>query len=227
MIKFHPATPEILTFFEPQFKVHICLFDMLEFYNGLFDLHDIFMPAVISNAFPKRKAEYLAGRICAKNSLLELGLKNQVLPSSNREPIWPEKIIGSISHSKNIAISIVTDKTFCSGVGVDVEDLVKDNEYLGMLPLIFSEFELIEYQNQINADFFTLIFSAKESFYKAVYSSVKVFIEFHALRLVTIEASLLTFEIQKNLNAKYQIGTRIFVRFMFLNDGHVLTFCRL
>ena len=67
----------------------------------------------------KRIQEYLAGRYCAKKAFEKAGyvltnLKND----KNRAPVWPQEYCGSISHTKELAVSVVS-KTLKS-VGIDI-----------------------------------------------------------------------------------------------------------
>jgi 4'-phosphopantetheinyl transferase EntD len=74
-----------------------------------------------------RTQEFLAGRFHARLALSELGILNTAIPKCQRSgrPIWPEGIVGSITHSSTAAVSHVaaavaksSDLTY---LGIDAE----------------------------------------------------------------------------------------------------------
>ena len=76
-------------------------FEATSFVDASFSTHQILFPAQLGKAVSKRKAEYLAGRVCAKHVLATLSIDNFELHSgTDRAPIWPENIIGSITHTQ-------------------------------------------------------------------------------------------------------------------------------
>lgn len=57
-------------------------------------------PAVLSEAMPKRKTEFIAGRYYARKALSQLGIQRVAIDNDTfRAPVWPKHITGSISHS--------------------------------------------------------------------------------------------------------------------------------
>lgn len=79
--------------------------------------------AAVSNAVPKRRREYAAGRACARDAMATLGLAPVPLPSArDRLPTWPNGIVGSITHDKRVAAAAVA--RLADGVrsiGIDLE----------------------------------------------------------------------------------------------------------
>ena len=65
----------------------------------------------------KRKAEHLAGRIAAVHALREFGLKTVPGIGTQRQPVWPQGLFGSISHSASTALAVVSRQP----VGIDIE----------------------------------------------------------------------------------------------------------
>jgi enterobactin synthetase component D len=65
----------------------------------------------------KRKAEHLAGRIAAVHALREYGIKTVPGIGGQRQPLWPQKLFGSISHSTSTALAVVSTHP----VGLDIE----------------------------------------------------------------------------------------------------------
>jgi 4'-phosphopantetheinyl transferase EntD len=70
-----------------------------------------------------RVLEFGAGRAAARAALLGLGLPSCPVPQgTGGEPIWPNGICGSISHTDRYAVALVAPTAAYSGVGVDVDD---------------------------------------------------------------------------------------------------------
>ena len=54
----------------------------------------------IDHAVPKRRREFTAGRTAARRACARLGVWAGALPvAADRTPVWPEGVVGSISHS--------------------------------------------------------------------------------------------------------------------------------
>lgn len=72
---------------------------------------------------PHRRREFGAGRACAREALAALGLPPAAIPRSvSRGPEWPQGIVGSITHTNEIAIAAVMRMTpGLVGIGIDVE----------------------------------------------------------------------------------------------------------
>jgi hypothetical protein len=85
----------------------------LPFVSGRFDTGR-FRPcdwdfiAPLRNSVPKRQAEFVAGRICAREALTGWGHDNVVVGiGAHREPIWPQGLLGSITHCADYAAAVV------------------------------------------------------------------------------------------------------------------------
>lgn len=75
----------------------------------------------VERAVMKRCSEFSTGRYCARRALHSIGIPAQVVPVGQlREPVWPDGIVGSISHDGGICIAIVTRRIDCQQVGVDL-----------------------------------------------------------------------------------------------------------
>ncbi|MEI8635195.1 hypothetical protein P4S72_30355 [Vibrio sp. PP-XX7] len=68
------------------------------------------LPDTLHRAVLKRKCEFLAGRLCAKRAMAECGINAETTLGigEHREPLWPEGVIGSISHCDTQAVAVVT-----------------------------------------------------------------------------------------------------------------------
>lgn len=127
---------------------------------------------IISNASEKRKREFSTGRKCAKQALIRFSVNDvSILPGENREPLWPEGIIGSISHCKDLCCAVTTRNKKIASIGFDVENIkdLKEN----IAPHICTEEELDWLHGQAEIDqtsLALLFFSIKESLYKCHYT---------------------------------------------------------
>lgn len=127
---------------------------------------EVMIPADLQSAVPKRRCEFLAGRFCAALALRQEGLPERV-GRNGRAPVWPKGVAGSITHSKDRAIAAVSTHYRC--VGLDVEALVSHDRATQLCGAIFTEAESRLRPDALAfAQFFTLVFSAKEALYKAL-----------------------------------------------------------
>lgn len=77
--------------------------------------------AAVANAVAQRRAEFVAGRACAHRALEALGCAYQPLPAGeNRVPLWPAGFVGSISHSRTLAVAAVCRRGVLDAIGIDV-----------------------------------------------------------------------------------------------------------
>jgi 4'-phosphopantetheinyl transferase EntD len=129
---------------------------------------------------PKREAEFRAGRACAREAMSRVGIRNwPLLPAATREPRWPDGIVGSITHSGTYCAAAVARNDRCAGIGIDVEAADRVGEDLAPVVCTHSEQAALDrYESFSRAELLTLIFSAKESVFKAVFPRTRVFLEF-------------------------------------------------
>lgn len=132
----------------------------------------------------KRRREFAAGRHCAREALAQLGHEAVPVPvGPGRAPVWPPGIIGSISHTDDIAIAAVGRASDLCSLGIDVESA--DPLERDLLKLVCREEELAaltanNLQPEVGAK---LIFSAKESVYKCLWPLTGMFLEFDAISI--------------------------------------------
>lgn len=142
---------------------------------------------LILDAVPKRRMEFRAGRICARNGLRKLGLQPvPILVGRNREPIWPSSISGSITHEKDICLCAVARKSDLPLLGIDLaSDLALDKS---LNNIVCTEKEIRTIQNwNITSDTidpYKLVFSIKESIFKCLFPVVQKVFDFHDVEVV-------------------------------------------
>lgn len=158
--------------------------------------------ALISRAVSKRKNEFRAGRLCAHDALGALNVPfASLLTGPDREPLWPEGIVGSISHSNVLCVAAVARRSELVAIGIDTEL----DEALPE-PLIPKICTPAEAKRPLHKQ----VFSAKEATYKCLHPSVKKFFGFHAAE---VEFHGEAFQVRLLIDLPpYKRGSRFFGR---------------
>ena len=149
------------------------------------------------HAVESRVHEFVGGRMCARAALAQLGLPPVSIPSGpDRAPVWPQGFVGSISHSKGYCVAVAArvnnmdQGSSIAALGVDVEQV---GEVLPELwPQLMCEEEITGLQSldaNARAVKASLIFSAKEAFYKAQYSLTGEWVDFGDAAIEILENS--------------------------------------
>ena len=167
---------------------------------------------------PKRQWEYLAGRMVANEALSELGIDNY-FPTKKESGAaqWPDGIIGSITHSHGIAEAVVTKSESLQFLGVDVEKIIVEKQ-LELTKRIFIEgnFEALKAKTDLSdVKLFSVVFSAKECLYKALYEHVGEYFGFHKAKVVSITDTDLEIEVQEDLSDRVKKGFRLTCKYEF------------
>ncbi|WP_424979909.1 4'-phosphopantetheinyl transferase family protein [Leisingera sp. S232] len=135
------------------------------------------------NAVAKRRNEFAAGRKAVRQAMQQLGVPTEPVPvGSDRAPVWPAGLTGSITHTKSCAMAVLTRVGAVQALGLDVEEdtPLKDE----LLPAICSEREQAWLKRQDNPGHMAkVIFSAKEAAYKCQYSLSRAFYGFDGMEL--------------------------------------------
>jgi 4'-phosphopantetheinyl transferase EntD len=129
---------------------------------------------LVQRALPKRRREFAAARNCARRALLLLGESpGPILSGANRQPLWPSGVVGSITHCHDYCAAAVAYRNQIMGLGIDAErNVVLARE---LYDSVCTPQELRAFRHSgitadlLGADPGTLVFSAKESLYKAWY----------------------------------------------------------
>lgn len=165
-------------------------FDLQQYDSSLFAAYGLSLPSHLDRAVNKRRAEYLASRYAARIALQAYGVAGFVLQNDvDRSPIWPDSIVGALTHTSGRAVIITAPFESRHHVGVDVEKLIAESTARELSRMIASESEML-YLHQCDVPFataLTLAFSLKESLYKALYPRLKQFIDFHAAEVVHVD----------------------------------------
>ena len=137
--------------------------------------------ASLGPAAGPRAQEFAAGRHCAREALAALGLEPDAVPRGpHREPLWPAGIVGSISHASGYCGAVVARDSTCRGLGFDVEEWGRMRPALWRRIATPREIAWLDTQAAEAERWATLLFSAKEAFYKAQYPVSAAFLGFQA-----------------------------------------------
>ncbi|MDV4264880.1 4'-phosphopantetheinyl transferase superfamily protein [Acinetobacter seifertii] len=168
-------------------------------------------PLKIAQACVKRKNEYLCGRVLAQAVLNHhFGLAQPITSMYEHLPIWPSHVLGSNSHSQNKLIVGLSNSALYLGIDIEhwvTSEFAQESAHLILTP---SEFDL--WKNKACeffdfAHYVSLIFSIKESLYKAVYPTAKQYIDFLEASIVDInfENQTLTLTFLPEIQQRYQL----------------------
>ena len=139
----------------------------------------------IARAVPKRKLEFSAGRTAIRNAMRSIGPPECAVPvASDRTPILPDTIVGSISHTDTICAAAVGRSTDWRGIGIDLEICSPMDDNIIQTVLTASEraqLDLLEPAQQSIA--VLRIFSAKECAFKAQYAMTKAMFGFECMQI--------------------------------------------
>ncbi len=145
--------------------------------------------AHLGRAVPKRIQEFAAGRLCARRAMAELGVRDFALRmEDDRQPLWPNFLVGSITHTTGMCVAVVAEKRRVAAMGMDSE--VVGDVSRGIWSTICGPAEAVWLGSLPAAEqaaAVTLIFSAKEAFYKCQYPMVGERLDFHDLLIEPLE----------------------------------------
>ncbi|QDG74826.1 4'-phosphopantetheinyl transferase [Labrenzia sp. PHM005] len=140
----------------------------------------------VANAVTSRRSEFFAGRECARKAMRDLGFQPTAIGvRPDRSPIWPNGLIGTISHSRTLCLAAVAlQNDDALSIGLDIEPdsplpedmwdtICTSNErsWLAGLPSDQRTRQALR------------MFTAKESAYKAQYPLTQEFLEFEDLEI--------------------------------------------
>ena len=139
--------------------------------------------AAVARAVPARRAEYAAVRACARDALERLGVGRPAVPSApDRSPVWPDGVVGALTHCDGYRAAAVAHAGTWAGVGIDAEPLAPLPD--GVADLVTSDDERGDLADVDPAHFpDRVLFSAKESVYKVWYPVVRTWLGFEDVRV--------------------------------------------
>jgi 4'-phosphopantetheinyl transferase EntD len=141
--------------------------------------------AAIANAVLVRRQHFAAGRVLARQALAALGQAPVALPSDpQRVPVWPAGFVGSITHTRDWCAVAVARSVDIQALGADVERATALERDLWDRVCRPEEREFLSRHAPDEAGRIAkAVFSAKESIYKALYPTIRQFLDFQGMRI--------------------------------------------
>ncbi|MCW3840202.1 4'-phosphopantetheinyl transferase superfamily protein [Micromonospora yasonensis] len=139
-----------------------------------------------------RRRDFTAGRVCARRALAGLGLPPAPIPSApDRSPVWPAGVVGTITHTRDYCAAAVAHAAELRSVGMDAE------RHRSLNPGVRRKVCLPEEEAELarlpaGVPWPTVLFSIKETVYKAWWPVVGTWLDFHDAR-VTLDPDAGTF----------------------------------
>ncbi len=234
------------TFFTEQIQLELCHFslppiqliryDINHYSDNLYSAFHIDQPPQLEQWVTKRKAQFLAGRVAARESLRTIGSTDTIIPSGlKREPIWPKKLLGSISHASGFSVASVMRHEALStyGTGLDVQEILTSKEIKSIKKATLTTRDQIFFEKKVKGlsdnQLLTLIFSAKESFFKAVYKNIGQYFDFDVISVkdLDVESQKMTLVSETTLSNEITINNEysVFLDILEIETPTVITHC--
>ena len=174
---------------------------------------------LVANAVKKRREEFAAGRLCAREALRLLGLEDfPILTGEGREPVWPDGVSGSISHSRRYYSAAVFRSDKKGLIGLDIEESHRLRKDLWSMTFVEEEIEWLRGRNLADkevAKWATLIFSAKEAFYKFQYPLTRSWLGLKDACVEVSNTGKFSIKVLKEVNPYLKVGDCYRGRYVF------------
>lgn len=132
----------------------------------------------VARAIASRREEFLGARAHARRAMGRLGVvPSPVLRGASREPIWPLGLVGSITHAGGLVAAAVARGTDVAALGIDLEPAHPISAAVARLVAMPDERAGLA-QLPPGLPWDTVVFSAKESVYKAWFPLARRWLEF-------------------------------------------------
>ena len=109
--------------------------------------------------------------------------------AEDRAPVWPDGVVGSITHAGNFAAAAVAWAADIAALGIDSEQIIdpaaaRDIADVCMVeePALFKAAD-----GRSFCEFCTFVFSAKESVFKCLFPLTRKFFEFSDVRITSVD----------------------------------------
>ncbi|MGW2254672.1 4'-phosphopantetheinyl transferase family protein [Kitasatospora sp. NPDC001660] len=137
--------------------------------------------ALMAKAVDKRRREFTTVRHCARAALARLGVPYRpIVPGRLGAPSWPDGVVGSLTHCDGFRAAVVARSGDLASVGVDAEPALPLPE--GVIDVIALPDERRRIEALLSSHpgipWDRILFSAKESVYKAWFPLTGTFLDF-------------------------------------------------
>jgi 4'-phosphopantetheinyl transferase EntD len=177
--------------------------------------------ALLERAAEARRTEFGAARHCARQALRRLGLADvPILRGPKREPVWPAGIVGSITHCKGYRAAAVARASEILTIGIDAEPHAALPNGIDRRVLDDRERAWVA-KAPVGTHWERLIFSAKESVYKAWFPLAQAWLGFEDAT-IAIDPATGTFRANLLIEPPAGVPATFDGRYM-IDDGLIAT----
>ncbi|MDR7150066.1 4'-phosphopantetheinyl transferase EntD [Hydrogenophaga palleronii] len=150
--------------------------------------------AAVRVAVPRRQREFAAGRQAARRAMMDIGWPPLAIPTApDRSPVWPEGLVGSISHNDQACVAVVCPRGQWQAIGIDIEVHRPIETSLWSTICTPREMALLPSQPRpLRGLAVAHLFSAKEAVYKWQYPLTGRMLDFQQVQ-ITLGATMQTF----------------------------------
>jgi 4'-phosphopantetheinyl transferase EntD len=146
-----------------------------------------------------------AARIVARDLMTRFGATQQpVIKSASGAPLWPPRLMGSLAHSRQVAVAALARRGDFAGIGIDVEPAEPIDADLVRIVATATE------RNSIAEDLLQcrVLFAVKEAVYKSVNPLDGVFLEHHDVE-VRLADGFATTRTGRTVRFRYCVSSHI------------------
>ncbi|MDD5067347.1 MAG: 4'-phosphopantetheinyl transferase superfamily protein [bacterium] len=165
----------------------------------------------IEESLSKHKEDFATGRWCARKLLKKIGVRSSsILKGGEGEPIWPEGVVGSISHTRGAWCASLASREHYLSLGIDIEPLARDVSRSAVR--YFTTIEEREWlkKKKERALYEKLVFCAKESIFKLLYPLLRSRFYFQSVTVFPpSRGTHFTALLNRDLNKIFRKGRRI------------------
>ena len=138
----------------------------------------------VRRAAAGRRNEFISGRVCARAAMVQLGHAPVAVPHGpQREPVWPNGLVGSITHCSGYRAAAVARSDLFQGIGIDAEPHAALPNGVVNRVLTVEEQRWLGAQTDTGVHWDRVLFSAKESIYKAWFPITRRWLGFEDVAL--------------------------------------------
>lgn len=187
------------------------------------------LPVTLAKAVLRRQVDFLAGRLCAQRALQAAGFEGtvEITYGEHGAPIWPANFLGSISHCDGLAMASVAHVRRIAALGIDIEQRLSAEVASEIQGQLATHQELALGRGSMSPEaWVTVLFSGKESLFKALYPGVGRYFDFLDATAQQLDACAGTFTLalRVQLSPGHRQGSTYPIRFHWDGD-RVFTRC--
>lgn len=182
------------------------------------------LAAIGASWVERRTREFLTGRAAAAEALRAVGLSGPVARGADGEPLWPEGVVGAITHTRGIAAAVAAPRSLLLGLGIDLEPADR-RVTPGVSRMVCTARE----RAWVDADgaldgvlrpglLLKLVFCAKESIFKATFPHARVHLNYHDAE-VELGAGTLGAVLLRDAGPELPAGTALELGYRLLELG--------